>query len=432
MANTRLTRTFSSGSGTTFTTSFWVKRTGLGLGFLFEGYGSGTYDTECFFNSDDTLHFRNTSNSNYTFNLNPTRKFRDVNSYYHLLFQFIASGDSGVYAKIYVNGIQETVFTTNTQGAGGTQWNNTAPCTIGASHEGNYNFNGIISHFHHCDGTALAPTVFGETDATTGEWKIKTSPTFTLGTNGFTILKDGNTITDQSSNSNDWSLGGGTLTKTEDCPDNVFATMNSLDKNTNVVLTNGNTTSYSSANNTWVAANKATLGIAKDKFYWEMKITGSGTANGLFFGVCADTVTLITSQGIQDNATEKAKGVLVFCDDGQYQLDTNSRASMTSAPAFNDVLGCAVDRDNNTVKFYKNGSQVGSIDISSSPLATCSHIMPFMINFYTNTKFNFNFGNGAFGTTQLTGTTYQATGLGIFKHQPPSGYTALCTKGLNL
>jgi len=432
MANTRLTRTFSSGSGTTFTTSFWVKRTGLGLGFLFEGYGSGTYDTECFFNSDDTLHFRNTSNSNYTFNLNPTRKFRDVNSYYHLLFQFIASGDSGVYAKIYVNGIQETVFTTNTQGAGGTQWNNTAPCTIGASHEGNYNFNGIISHFHHCDGTALAPTVFGETDATTGEWKIKTSPTFTLGTNGFTILKDGNTITDQSSNSNDWSLGGGTLTKTEDCPDNVFATMNSLDKNTNVVLTNGNTTSYSSANNTWVAANKATLGIAKDKFYWEMKITGSGTANGLFFGVCADTVTLITSQGIQDNATEKAKGVLVFCDDGQYQLDTNSRASMTSAPAFNDVLGCAVDRDNNTVKFYKNGSEVGSINISSSPLATCSHIMPFMINFYTNTKFNFNFGNGAFGTTQLTGTTYQATGLGIFKHQPPSGYTALCTKGLNL
>ena len=432
MANTRLTRTFSSGSGTTFTTSFWVKRTGLGLGFLFEGYGSGTYDTECFFNSDDTLHFRNTSNSNYTFNLNPTRKFRDVNSWYHLLFQFIASGDSGVYAKIYVNGIQETVFTTNTQGAGGTQWNNTAPCTIGASHEGNYNFNGIISHFHHCDGTALAPTVFGETDATTGEWKIKTSPTFTLGTNGFTILKDGNTITDQSSNSNDWSLGGGTLTKTEDCPDNVFATMNSLDKNTNVVLTNGNTTSYSSANNTWVAANKATLGIAKDKFYWEMKITGSGTANGLFFGVCADTVTLITSQGIQDNATEKAKGVLVFCDDGQYQLDTNSRASMTSAPAFNDVLGCAVDRDNNTVKFYKNGSEVGSINISSSPLATCSHIMPFMINFYTNTKFNFNFGNGAFGTTQLTGTTYQATGLGIFKHQPPSGYTALCTKGLNL
>ena len=45
----------------------------------------------------------------------------------------------------------------------------------------------------------------------------------------FTILKDGNTITDQSSNSNNFSLGGGTLTKTEDCPSNVFATINPLD-----------------------------------------------------------------------------------------------------------------------------------------------------------------------------------------------------------
>ena len=43
-----------------------------------------------------------------------------------------------------------------------------------------------------------------------------------------TILKDGNTITDQSSNSNNFTLGGGTLTNTEDCPSNVFATLNPL------------------------------------------------------------------------------------------------------------------------------------------------------------------------------------------------------------
>jgi hypothetical protein len=49
-----------------------------------------------------------------------------------------------------------------------------------------------------------------------------------MGTNGFTILKDGNTITDQSSNSNNFSIGGGTLTKTEDNPSNVFATFNPL------------------------------------------------------------------------------------------------------------------------------------------------------------------------------------------------------------
>ena len=54
--------------------------------------------------------------------------------------------------------------------------------------------------FIFADGSQLAPTVFGSTDATTGEWKINTNPSFTPGTNGFTILKDGNTITDQSAN----------------------------------------------------------------------------------------------------------------------------------------------------------------------------------------------------------------------------------------
>ena len=82
-----------------------------------------------------------------------------------------------------------------------------------------------MSHFHFVDGQQYDASVFGSTDATTGEWKINTSPTMTMGNNGFTILKDGNTITDQSSNSNNFTLGAGTLTQTEDCPSNVFATM---------------------------------------------------------------------------------------------------------------------------------------------------------------------------------------------------------------
>ena len=86
-----------------------------------------------------------------------------------------------------------------------------------------------MSHVHHCDGTSLAPTVFGSIDSTTGEWQINTSPTFTPGTNGFTILKDGNTITDQSANSNNFSLVSGTVTNTSDCPSNLFATLNILD-----------------------------------------------------------------------------------------------------------------------------------------------------------------------------------------------------------
>ena len=102
-----------------------------------------------------------------------------------------------------------------------------------------------MSHVHFIDGTAYDASAFGETDATTGEWKINTSPSVTYGNNGFFILKDGNSVTDQSGNSNNFTVGGGTLTKTEDNPSNVFATWNPLSICNGSILkstfTNGNT-----------------------------------------------------------------------------------------------------------------------------------------------------------------------------------------------
>ena len=121
---------------------------------------------------------------------------------------------------------------------------------IGTTDGSSNYWNGLMSHVHFVDGTAYDASTFGSTDSTTGEWKINTSPSITMGTNGFTILKDGNTITDQSSNSNDFTLGGGTLTNTEDCPSNVFATLNPLyvvNAAQMPTLTNGNTTGTSTS-----------------------------------------------------------------------------------------------------------------------------------------------------------------------------------------
>ena len=62
-------------------------------------------------------------------------------------------------------------------------------------------------------------------------------------TNGYFILKDGNSVTDQSGNSNNFTVGGGTLTNTEDCPSNVFATWNIIMNNAeDGTWSNGNTT----------------------------------------------------------------------------------------------------------------------------------------------------------------------------------------------
>ena len=59
--------------------------------------------------------------------------------------------------------------------------------------------------------------------------KLNTSPSVLLMELMVSLfLKDGNSVTDQSGNSNNFTVGGGTLTKTEDSPSNVFATWNPL------------------------------------------------------------------------------------------------------------------------------------------------------------------------------------------------------------
>ena len=43
-----------------------------------------------------------------------------------------------------------------------------------------------------------------------------------------------------------------------------------------------------------------------------------------------------------------------------------------------------------------------------------------------------NFGNGFFGTTAISSEGTNASTLGKFEYDVPTGYSALCTKGLNL
>ena len=45
---------------------------------------------------------------------------------------------------------------------------------IGKSNGSEY-LDGCLSHYHCVVGTVYTPSTFGETDSTTGEWKIKTS-----------------------------------------------------------------------------------------------------------------------------------------------------------------------------------------------------------------------------------------------------------------
>jgi hypothetical protein len=451
MASTYLQRT--QGTGTSrdiWTLSMWVKRSGLGsiqgLMSTAGGWDDGT-GMAIVFNADDVFNVYNPSQGGGGGNYNVgTRKYRDTNAWYHIVFRADSSqGTQADRMKIYINGVQDTTINTGNYPSQNTDWNNVnnngQTLQIGrAGSVGSTFFDGIMSHVHFADGQSLAPTVFGETDATTGEWKINTSPSFTLGTNGFTILKDGNTITDQSSNSNDFTLGGGTLTKTEDCPSDVFATLNPLNVPTSnaPTFTNGNTTTESATTTGQRFMGSSTLGATKGKYYAECRVK---VIDSLTSGVSPDVSTHARDNTYFGSHAHDAS--ITFSTGNKYINDSGS----THGDAFSvdDILMIALDLDNNNVYFGRNGNWFdgsGNADEAAPNSAislTAPASTPDGAYFFGSSdgggsakaKCEWNFGNGYFGTTAVSSAGTNASNIGIFEHDVPTGFTALSTKGLN-
>ena len=436
---TYLTRTFGTPTNATiWTLSFWCKRASSQSASekIFSAGTSSTDRTEMYFASDGQFWiYRNIGGS--AAELGSTPKYRDANAWYH----FVIQNNNGT-AAVYVNGESVTLSNTTL----GTNKINLASTVhkFGEQAAGGQNFFGLLSHVHFADGTIYAPTVFGSTDSTTGEWKINTSPSFTLGNNGFTILKDANTITDQSTNSNDFTLGGGTLTKTEDCPSNVFATLNPLSifgGNNSPTLSNGNTTLSTVNSDAHKGLFMSSLGMTQGsgKFYCEIK---AEEAQRLAIGVCNKNVFL--SSNSPDGQSNQA--AITYYYSGHVYYDSNGEVSGASSFANNDILGIALDMENNRLFFHKNGTYMNSGDPTSSTgnVLTFTNAAQYVENheemfFFVSDlstsgtgKALVNFGNGYFGTTAVSSAGTNASGNGIFEYDVPTGYTALSTKGLNL
>jgi len=446
MANTRLTRTPSSaGSYVINTWSFWVKRGTLSSNQnLFNAYVSSSNKFRIKFTPSDQLEVGYFTGS-WDFQIVTNRKFRDTSAWFHIVVAQKANESTATdRIKVYVNGVRETSFaTTNFPSANeGSNVINATNATqnIGSSGAPDHYFDGSMSHVHFADGSALAPTVFGETDSTTGEWKIKTSPSFTLGTNGFTILKDGNTITDQSANSNNFSTSGAGVTTTKDCPSNVFATLNPLIKfnsSYSVALSNGNTTLGTSTGSTNSNPTPTTFGITTGKYYWETKFVSlaSGTAYALT-GIMAQNPAGEGNYlgGYNDSYGYGSWNGVVYNNGG-------STGNTTGGATYGvgDILSMAFDADNNRLYYYKNGAIQNSgtgIVIPAASTTVLGAWFPAVGDWGSTTHvWSCNFGNGFFGTTAVTtnsGNGYAgADGKSKFNYAVPSGYSALSTKGLN-
>ena len=427
MASTYLSRSQSTGNKQTFTISAWVKRCSLAnpsQSIISAGSGG----------EKDFIHFENGNlkferyNGGFVFQLITNRVFRDSSGWYHIVIAYDSTqATSSDRIKMYINGVQETSFATaNYPSLNYNSIFNNSSFTNYISKESDANnyFDGSMAHVHFIDGTAYNADTFGETDATTGIWKPKTAPSVTYGTNGFFLKfeNSGAFGTDSSGNGNNFTVNG-TMTQTIDTPSNVFATLNPLIASSIPTYSNGNLTIAGAT--TWESS-PSTLAVSSGKYYAEFKDI-SGTNN--MIGVENAEIQSWINQypGWSSDGWGYAR------DGGKRNSgsDTAYGSSFTSG----DILSIALDMDNKYVYFAKNGVWQNSGDPTSGATGTGGLSLSGNVYYFVTASYNSsssaNFGNGYFGTTQVSSAQNPDDGIGIFEYSVPTGYKALCTKSIN-
>ena len=458
MATTRLYRTpAGAGNQVKWTWSGWIKiapkpdnSTYWGQ-TIFCAYSDSNNYTELALDNSGSIDFLNVTGGSTDGRLTTNRKFRDPGAWYNIIVVWdSANASAGDRMKFYVNGVEETDFSddTNPSSSLSSIMNSTVVTEIGSRAGGANYFNGCMAHTHFADGQAYAPSVFGETDSTSGIWVAKTAPTVTYGTNGFFLKYQDKTNygDDSSGETNDFTTAG-TPTQTKDNPDNNFANFNTLNLTTTWVplFYNGATAvlSQDGSGNYWGAS--STLGISSGKWYAEFKpISASHKPS---FGI---------TQAPNENAYwESYLGKQLYdysyvSDGTTYNNDSTGSGSWNTFTT-GDIIGVAVDLDNLKIYFSKNGTWENSGDPTSGASGTGaaftitstaastpgteasgSYFFACSDQGSGQDTMAVNFGNGYFQTTAVSspGTHKDDAGIGDFEYDVPAGYYALCTNNL--
>ena len=426
----KLSRTPSSASNSkTWTYSFWLKRTQLGINsYHLEAKGSGDRFFILGFNENDNLVIYDIYSDDYGKVLR--MKFRDTAAWYHIVLAIdTTDGTAGNRNKFYVNGALVTDYVTDYGDFPqnhDTQINKAVVHNIGYRTDINQYASGYIAETCFIDGAALAPTSFGEFDDN-GIWIPKDPSALTFGTNGFyQEYKSSSALgadTVPGGNSNDYAASNiAAADQSTDTPTNNFCTWNPLWQYKYMPTITEGATKVRYTDSTDENA-KATIGLTNGKWYWEAKPVG--TIGSQYIGIQTDgDSNLNSAQGLLLNYT------MAINPTGKYYSFAGSLSESADQGwdlVASDWLGIALDMDSSTqtIKYYKNGSLIQSVNLISQMQGET--VFPFLQN-YENRSWDVNFGGYTINT--ISSAASDANGYGTFEYAPPSGYYAICTKNL--
>ena len=448
----------SAGNRKTFTFSAWIKRSSVeesnGQDHIFMVNGGNADDTwfQLRFEDNDLVA------SSYNARIVRTdRKFQDPASWYHIVCAVdTTQGTASNRLKLYVNGAQETSFSTTSYPSqdSNTGVNGTYRHFIGAeggtSGNGSGNFyDGYMTEVNLVDGSALDHTSFGEFNDE-NVW-IPKKYLGSYGTNGF-FLQFKQTGTSQNSSGigadtsgNDNHFAVANLAATDVVPDtctNNFCTMNSADRNVerdtigDMTWQQGNLYVTSSEG---ADANRGTIWLKTSqggKYYFEAYLNNTTNAAG---GVGLSSEKDNEDTGASNQTGRGGEGLAPNIQpDGSLLYNDSDTNGWSQTFTKQDIIGVAVDLDNSVVKFAKNNNwqngSGGTAAFGSAANAAASGLEEYISPFgglVDNSALTFNFGqDSSFAGVATAQNNADDNGIGDFYYAPPSGHLAICSKNL--
>jgi hypothetical protein len=417
----------------TFTVSMWLKKTKNGTGgeqYLFHSWQDSNNRFISSFDSSNILHIRNRTGGSNTLKFNTNQKFLDTSAWYNIIIAIdtTQSTESNRF-KLYVNGTQVTSFSSSdypSQNADMSLGTSDFDNILGIYGGGGNGFSGYMCEMVYIDGQQLLPTSFGIFNTVSNIWEPR-AYAGTYGNNGFRLdFADSSDLgNDVSGNNNDFTVNNLTsLDQATDTCSNNFATFNSLIPNSNITYSQGNLDILSdSGGDNRIAL--STIAVSSGKWYVEMKCVQNQDAT--HYGIVATDSAYSTS-----NSLAQMVNAFAYKMDGTVQEYNQSNIDTGEATfTTGDIIGIALDMDNNKIYFHKNGTYINSGDPAGnsngySITANKEYYFARAQNYATG-KTSANFGSPSFS---ISSGNSDANGHGNFEYSVPSGYYALNTKNL--
>tara|TARA_S200002703_G_scaffold146879_1_gene142278 strand:- start:816 stop:2204 length:1389 start_codon:yes stop_codon:yes gene_type:complete len=415
-----------------FTCSAWVKRASTGTYPIF-WFGSDSDNWFMVKYESDSLRIESKSGGSTIIDVRTNALYRDFSAWYSVIISVDTSqGTASNRIKIYVNGVQETSLQTSTYPNQDTDLNVITTAEIGNQHTTQY-FDGYMAEVVFVDGTAQANTDLGEFDEDSGIWKPKDVSGLTFGTNGFYLdFEDSSALGNDANGSNNFTVNNLTAVdqSTDTCTNN-FATLNPLVPFHGGTFSEGNLKVAQGVSE--YAGILSTIGFNTGKWYCEVKLVSGSSARIGIMG-SPPTSTSTSPGNTADSYAYFSNGSVA------YKYNNNSGSNYGNTFDNGDIIGIAVDLDNNKIYWSKNGTWQNSGNPESGATGTGSayDLGTPLSGFYyfaisdqhdgSSSTLEANFG-GTQTFTISSGNT-DANGYGNMEYEIPSGYYVLNSKNL--